>query len=473
MRWMKIHIKLDRPNEKQSLALKDHHRNVGYGGARGGGKSWFIRTKAILLCLKWSGIKVMIIRKTYPELTANHIDPLKQQLRIGAKDSPATYNDSKKTITFLNGSKILFRYCDTEKDVDRFQGTEVDVIFFDEATQLSEQQMKKIGACLRGVNNFPKRIYYTCNPGGQGHAYIKRIFIDRKYEPGENPEDYSFIQSLVTDNKALLDKDPNYLRQLESLPEKLKQAWLYGEWDIFEGQFFEEFRDRPEGYKTRQNTHVIEPFDIPDDWYIYLSYDFGYSKPFSFQWWAVDKEDTAYMILEFYGCTGEPDEGVKWIADEQFKKVKEIEETHPLLKGRRIIGRVADPAIWNKSTGESVEECAAKNQIYFQKGDNQRIAGWMQVHHRMAFDKNGYSKLYIFNTCKHAIRTIPLLTYSETIPEDLDTHLEDHIADAMRYFCMMRPIAPRDLEVSKKPLDDPLDMFKAKNIGTDYTYINI
>ena len=206
---MKIHIKLDRPNEKQSLALKDHHRNVGYGGARGGGKSWFIRTKAILLCLKWSGIKVMIIRKTYPELTANHIEPLKQQLRIGAKDSPATYNDSKKTITFLNGSKILFRYCDTEKDVDRFQGTEVDVIFFDEATQLSEQQMKKIAACLRGVNNFPKRIYYTCNPGGQGHAYIKRIFIDRKYEPGENPEDYSFIQSLVTDNKALLEKDPD------------------------------------------------------------------------------------------------------------------------------------------------------------------------------------------------------------------------------------------------------------------------
>lgn len=190
------------------------------------------------------------------------------------------------------------------------------MIFLDEATQLSEHQMKVIGACVRGANDFPKRIYYTMNPGGQGHGYIKRIFIDRRFEEGENPEEYSFIQSLVTDNKALMAKDPDYVRQLEALPPKLREAWLYGRWDIFEGQFFEEFRDSPDPAKAakegvtveelmqqRRWTHVIEPFEPPKGWTICRSYDFGYNKPFSCAWWAVDYEGVLYRILELYGCT--------------------------------------------------------------------------------------------------------------------------------------------------------------------------
>lgn len=467
-------IEIGKPNPKQDLFLRDTHKHVAFGGARGGGKSWAIRTKAIILCLGHPGIRCMIVRKTYPELTANHIDPLKETLKIGASDSVATYNKSDKEMTFINGSKILFRYCDSESDVDRYQGTQTDVLFLDEATQLSEMQMKKIVACVRGVNEFPKRIYYTCNPGGIGHQYIKRLFIDRHFLDNEDPNEYSFIQSLVTDNEALMKSDSDYIKQLEALPESLRKGWLLGSWDIYEGQFFEEFKDDPAHYKDRQWTHVIEPFDIPREWKIYQSYDFGYSKPFSFQWWAVDPEGVAYLIVELYGCTNEPNEGVKWIASEQAEKVKDVEAMHPLLKGRKIAGRIADPAIWDGSRGESVQETFAKNQIYFTPGDNARIPGWMQFHYRLYFDRNGYSMMYVFNTCKHFIRTIPLMTYSTTIPEDLDTTLEDHIADSTRYFLMSKPIAPRIKETKQIPISDPLNMFaETQNKGTVYNYKNI
>lgn len=225
------------------------------------------------------------MRKTYPELQQNHIVPLRQMLHGVAK-----FNKSEKEFTFPNGSTIKLQYCRNDSDLENFQGVEYDVIFIDEATNLSEFQLKSIAACCRGVNEFPRRIYYTCNPGGPGHAYIRRIFIDRNYEEGENPDDYSFTQALVQDNDALMEADPDYVRFLEALPPKLRKAWLEGSWDIFSGQFFEEFRDDPAHYEDRKWTHVIEPFDIPVGWRIYRSYDFGYSRPFSCAWWAVDYE---------------------------------------------------------------------------------------------------------------------------------------------------------------------------------------
>ena len=227
-----------------------------------------MRTKAKLLALRYRGIKILIVRRTYPELINNHVNTLRKELL-----DIATYNDKDKVLKFINGSSINFTYCDNDKDLDRLQGVEYDVIFLDEATQLSEYQMKTITACLRGVNAFPKRVYYTCNPGGQGHGYIKRIFIDKRYEEGENPEDYTFIQSLVTDNKALIEMQPDYIKQLEALPPKLREAWLYGRWDVYEGQFFEEFRETPDLTKCHEAgiteeeakeqgrwTHVIKPF---------------------------------------------------------------------------------------------------------------------------------------------------------------------------------------------------------------------
>jgi phage terminase large subunit len=239
-------IKLPTPTPKQELFMRDTHRHVAFGGARGGGKSWVVRLKAKVLGLKHKGIRMCIVRRTYPELIENHIKPLKALLNVGGKDAVAKYNDSRKEMRFINGSEILFRYCNCENDLNNFQGVEFDVVFIDEATQLKQEWIEKINACVRGVNDFPKRTYYTCNPGGVSHGYIKRLFIDRKFEPGENPDDYSFIQSLLTDNKALMESDPNYLKQLEALPPKLREAWLNGRWDIFEGAFFEEFRVSPD-----------------------------------------------------------------------------------------------------------------------------------------------------------------------------------------------------------------------------------
>lgn len=430
-------VNIGSPSDKQKQFLKANTKHIGFGGARGGGKSWAVRAKAKLLALYYPGIRILIVRRTYPELINNHINILRTELFNIAK-----YNDKDKILKFKNGSTVNFAYCAKDADLDRLQGVEYDVIFLDEATQLSEHQMKTITACLRGVNDFPKRVYYTCNPGGQGHQYIKRIFIDKRYEDGENESDYTFIQSLVTDNDVLMNSQPDYVRQLEALPPKLRDAWLYGSWDVYEGQFFEEFADKPEHYADRRFTHVIEPFEIPDHWNIYRSFDWGYNKPFSCSWNAVSDDGVIYRILELYGCAKTPNEGVKWTPDKVFSEIHRIECEHRWLKGKRISG-VADPAIWDAQTGESLAERAAKYQVYFSPGDHERIAGWMQMHYRMAFDENGYAMFYVFKNCKAFIRTIPLLMYDGNRPEDLDTSGEDHAADEARYLFMSRPIKPR------------------------------
>jgi len=460
------------PNPKQALALRERHRYVGYGGARGGGKSWFVRWKAVLLSLNYPGIKVLITRRTYPELYNNHIAPLTAMLQ-----GVARYNKTDKIFFFPNGSTIKFGYCAGAEDLGQYQGAEYDIWFADEAGQFQENWLVAIDACIRGVNGYPKRTYYTLNPGGPAHSYFKRLFIDREFHEGEHPEDYAFIQALVKDNRALMESQPEYLRSLEKLPSKLRAAWLEGRWDIFEGQFFEDLRLEPDisackaagitPDQARQQhrwTHVIPPFDLNAGdrrgWNIMRSYDFGYNRPFSLGYWAVDYDGVLYRILEIYGCTGEPNEGVKWSPEEQFQRIRDFEHEHPWLKGRKIVDSVADPAIWDASRGESIAETAAKHGIYFTPGDNHRIPGWMQVHYRLQFDEEGYARMYAFDTCKAFIRTMPLMTYSQTKPEDLDTTLEDHCPDEVRYMCMSRPVEPMRQKERKPIISDPLDQFK-------------
>lgn len=455
---------LPAPSPKQRLFLEDKHKYICFGGARGGGKSWSVRVKAVLLCLNYPGIICCIIRKTYPELRENHIKQLRQMLRCDSTDRLAKYNDSEKKITFPNGSTILFRYLENEADEGRFQGTEIDVLFLDEATQHPEQRWDILKACVRGVNRFPKRIYLTCNPGGEGHGWVKRLFIDRRFKDTEKPEEYTFIQSLVKDNKALMKEQPEYLDQLMALPPKRREAWLYGRWDIFEGQFFEDFRTEPdmvmaeaagcteskeELLRSHRWTHVIEPFAIPASWKIYRSFDWGYRRPFSVGWWAVDFDGVVYRILELYGCTETPNEGLKWNAPVVFAEVARTEREHPWLRGKTIRG-IADPAIWDAQYGESIAETAAKCGVYFDKGDHERIPGWMQVHYRFQFDGNGFPMMYVFSNCKAFIRTIPLLQYDEHKVEDVDTDGEDHVADETRYFLMSRPIKPKAAPIPSK-----------------------
>jgi hypothetical protein len=300
------------------------------------------------------------------------------------------------------------------------------------------------------------------------------LFVKGQYEENECPDDYMFIPATVDDNTVLMQNNPEYVDVLDSLPEKMRQAHRFGNWDIFEGQFFEDFVTTPSAeiakelnvtvndlIAQRRYTHVIDPFEIPAQWNIYRSFDFGYSKPFSCAWWAVDYDGRIYRILELYGCTNEPNTGVKWTPETIFSEIQRIESEHRWLEGKQIFG-IADPSIWDASRGKSIVSSADDYRIYFEKGDNKRLPGWMQMHYRFAFDENGRPMMYIFNTCKAFIRTIPLLQYSETKPEDLDTDGEDHVADETRYFCMSRPLEPKVINEKKEPTFDPLQMTKNK-----------
>lgn len=471
---------LGTPQPKQILFLKDTHPNVGFGGARGGGKSWAVRFKAKVLALKYPGIEMAIVRTTYPEVYKNHIKFFKDEL----VPEYASYNESKKELHFKNGSIIYFMQCDTAKAAERFNGLEIYVLFLDEATHFKEEYIEKMRACVRGPKPFPHRTYWTCNPDGPSLGLVKRLFIDRQFREDEDPDDYSFTQSLLSDNEALQKNDPNYEKYLNSLSEPLKQAWLYGRWDVYQGMFFGDFRAEPDIYMcaeagitpeearaTHRWTHVIEPFNIPQKWTIYRAYDFGYAKPFSFAYFAISEDGIAYMILEFYGCTKTPNEGLKWTPSQQFKYISELERSHPYLKGRYIHG-VADPSIWDGSRGRSVAQEGEDFGVYFDPGINDRINGWMQCHERLKFNEEGKARIYFFNTCVNAIRTIPLMMYDEHKLEDLDTSMEDHFCDAWRYFCMANPIVPRDIPEAFQPLYDPLDQFN-KQSGAWAAYNNI
>ena len=450
-----------RPSIQQWRFLTATQKHVCYGGARGGGKSWVVRVKAMQLAHQYPGIKILIVRRTFRELTNNHIGPLLDMLH-----GQARYNRQDKVFTFDNKSTISFGYCDSDGDLGQYQGAEYHAIFLDESTQLKAEWIEKIQACCRSADNIPKLIYYTCNPGGESHTWHKERFVDRKKPVEGSLDNQVFIRALPTDNRALMENSPGYIQQLEALPPKLRKAWLEGSWDIFEGCVFEEIIIAPEN-AARRWTHVIpaDGFKVPRSWDVYRSFDWGFRRPFSVGYWTIDFDGVIYRIAEFYGCqrdvrTGEsiPNEGLKWDPDKVFREVAEFERGHPLLQGRKITG-VADPAIWDASTGMSVAEYAIKHGIYFVPGDHKRMAGWMQCHYRLQFDADGFPRMYVLDSCKDFIRTIPQLQYDAHKVEEVDTDGEDHIADEWRYFCMSRPITPMEAKPVYVPQADPLDMF--------------
>lgn len=448
------HLRSDVPNPKQVLFFKATQKHIAYGGARGGGKSWAARRKAVMLCMRYGGLKALLVRRTMPELRQNHILPLTLELNGYAK-----YKADERCFYFPNASRLFLGYCDSDRDMMQYQGQENDVIFFEEATNLEEEWIKFISTTLRGteIKGFKRRIYYTMNPGGASHNYFKRLFIDRQFEKDERAEEYFFIPATINDNKILCRENPGYIDTLMALPPAKRKAHLEGDWSVYEGQVFEELRDILEHYADREGTHVIDPFNIDSSFELYRSLDWGFSKPFSVMWYAVDCDGRAYVILEYYGCRrGEPDVGVRMTPDEVFAEVKRIENEHPWLRHRSIRG-VADPAIWNRETGISVADTAEKHGIYFDRGDNSRIAGWLQVHERLRFDERGVPMLYIFKGCRNLIRTLPALQYDEYRVEDVNTRQEDHAADSLRYFCNLIPIKPKKISAGENKPYNPLE----------------
>lgn len=428
-----------------------------YGGAAGGGKSDYLINEALRQVDK-PGYRALILRKTVPEL-----EQLIEKAWAYYKGAfpKVKFNDTKHTFTFPSGAKIRYGSLFRPGDKTKYQGQEYAFIGFDELTHFTYDEYIYLRS--RNRSSHPgMRVYMraTGNPGGIGHGWVKSRFVAAG-KPGETiwerfevkrpdgtlerfDDSRIFVPSSVFDNQRLLESDREYLKRLASLPEADRNALLYGSWDSFEGQVFTEFTDDPAHYGDRHWTHVIEPFEIPWGWKIIRSLDWGFTKPFSVGWHAVDNDGRYYRIREFYGCVpGSPNTGVRKTVEQLAVNIREIEKSDPNLVGRDIAG-VADPAIFaDGGNGMSIAATMGKLGVYFEKGNNERIAGKMQYHFRLAFDRMGIPMFYVFKTCQDYIRTIPNLVYSEKVVEDIDTDGEDHIYDESRYAFMRNVINPR------------------------------
>lgn len=438
---------------KQIEFCKATNKYICYGGARGGGKSHISRIKMCLLALNYPGIQILLLRRTLKELRENHVMQL-QKLLMGI----AQFKESTKEFIFPNGSRIVLGYCDAEKDVLNYQGQAYEVIVLEEATMFTEFQFQALTESNRMSGNmkddFVPRMYFTCNPGGVGHQWVKRLFIDKDYRGNEKAEDYLFIPSNVYENKYLMERDPNYVRVLENLPEDRKQAMLYGNWDIYDGQFFPEF-DR--------KVHVIEPFDIPEHWNKYIAMDYGLDM-FAVIFVAIDTKGKAYVYNEIHKEDLIASEAVQMLKSYMRKdKFKDI---------------FAPTDLWatDRHTGKSTAEIFQDNGVSLTQASRQREAGWIAVKEWLKVNKTRHEQtgeiqetpnLYIFNNCINLIRCIPQLQHEEKNPNDCATEPHDitHITDALRYFCISRTNPSKPIINREKTF---YDMFNVQETNKDY-----
>ena len=427
------------PNKKQAEFFASRAKYTAYGGARGGGKSWALRRKLIGLCLNYAGIRCLLVRRTYAELKANHLIPL-----LNEYGDILEYSESDKAISFQNGSRIFFGYCSSERDVQRYQGQEYDIIAIDEATQLSEYQFSIFKASLRGVNDFPKRIYLTCNPGGVGHSWVKRLFIDRDFHSNEDPLEYRFVSALVYDNDVLLKSDPTYVEQLNALPQRLRDAWLHGRWDVFEGQFFSEFNEEK---------HVIGACAIPNNIKRFLAFDYGFDM-LAVLLIAKDVEGNIYVEDELCRTNLTLGEAAEVIVD--------------FIRERGVEYAVASPDLWNRrqDSGKSGFEImrSVRGMPAMVAADDRRIAGWRVLKEYLSSRIEG-PKLYICSRCTELISSMQALLCDKNRIEDASSepHSITHTPEALRYAVMSRFVNAED---DKENL--PFSFLKSKNTLQDY-----
>lgn len=464
------------PTEPQLRFIHANTRYVGYGGARGGGKSHIMRLKSLLLVAKYPGIKILVIRRTYKMLVRNFVRPMDQAFVWFPKDDRPRYSTDEKCYFFPNGSTIELGYCDNDSDLNEYIGNEWDVLFLDEATHLSETQIKSLDSCVRGTNNFPKRTYMTCNPGNQGHAYVKRLFIDKDYKRGERKRDYTFVPARVWDNVPMLMADPEfaaevksemrkaklsepseeiikkclpfsaYYRMLDSMPEDIREAWINGDWDIFAGQFFPEFDKR---------VHVCEPFKLDSNCHRAVAIDYGLDR-LAVLWFATDVTGTTYLYRNY---------------EEKDVRVPDAARRIKELTKESVEYYIGPPDLWsrNRDTGKSTAQTWAEYGVPMVKANNNREHGWLQVKECFNYkkDERGYPltkpKLQIFSTCLPIIRDIPNLQHDEKKVNDVASsgshHKYTHNPDALRYYCAMWQDVP---ETEVEPEPDPFHLNEPK-----------
>lgn len=445
------------PKQKEFCLATNKY--ICYGGARGGGKSHVSRIKMCLLALNYNGIQILLLRRTLKELRENHVLQLQKLLK-----DIAVYKESTKEFLFPNGSRIVLGYCDNEKDVLQYQGQAYEVIVLEEATHFTEFQFQTLTESNRMSGNmkepFNPRMYFTCNPGGVGHLWVKRLFIDRDYTPTENPDDYKFIPSLVFENKYIMEHDPNYVKVLENLPEDRKQAMLYGNWDIFDGQFFREFK---------RSVHVIEPFQIPEHWNRYIAMDYGLDM-FAVLFIAIDTKGKAYVYNEIH---------------KQNLIVSEARQTlKSIMRHYKYKYIYAPPDLWNRNrdTGKSTAELFWEGGVDLTKASNNRIAGWLNVKEwlkvrKVRNEQTGElyeeSDLKIFSNCINLIKYLPQLQHDEKEPNDVATepHEPTHITDALRYFCVSRTAPTKEAKNVEKTFNFDFEKPVQKDWGEEIVII--
>ena len=425
-----VTIDLGSPNsDPQWKFFNSTVRYTCYGGARGGGKSWAIIRKALLLAMYYAGIQILVIRREYDQLDNPIIQPMLKLIPSDIRN----YNKSDHLLTFINGSRIKFSNMpDYSSAVEgKFQGNNWDILFIDEATQFLESEFRGLDAIVRGDNGMPKRVYLTCNPGGVGHFWVKRLFVDRKFKEEENPDDYVFIQATVDDNKNI---DKEYVNVLNNLPEDVRRAHRYGDWNALSGVYFEEFTD---------GLHTCKPFPVPWHWKRYRAMDYGLDMHFCI-WVAVDEGGRCYVYRQFAQANMIVSEAAQ-IQRELTRADEEIGYT------------IAPPDLWarNRETGKSQAVTFAENGVVLFKADNNRKQGWYALKELLKVQTDGKPGLIIFETCASLIDCLKCLQHDKTDPNDVSKHPHEltHGPDALRYFAQTY-VLPAEQEVAVEEEED-------------------
>lgn len=429
--------------QKQFLQAIEGNPVVFYGGAKGGGKSKGLRLIMLLRRFTYPGSHGAIFRRTYAELEGNHIRPLFEEFPILKQ----FWHDSKKLLSLPNGSTLQFCHCNNEVDVDLYQGREFHDLAIDEAGQWTESMFRKLlGSNRSSKHGIKARSILTGNPGGIGHTWLKRLFIERRFNERERPDDYAFIQALVDDNPALIENDPEYVHRLNTEPnEALRKAYRYGDWDIFAGQFFSEIR---------REIHFIKPFSLPEHWQRFGSYDFGFTHPAAFGWFATDEDGSVYMYRELVKSGLRIDQFAKELLN--FKDTKALNSIHAGLDCW------ANKSVMKTGAPPTIAEEFANHEIYLSKAKIDRIQGATQVRNYLAWQdlKSGRKnpKFYIFENCPLSFETLSRMQHNPDKPEDVlkvdatdgDERSGDDAYDMIRYGLMSRPQIAEPLKVNLK-----------------------
>jgi phage terminase large subunit len=402
-----------------------------FGGARGGGKSYALRNIFLARRFEFPKSNGVIFRRTFPELEANHIRPLFQEHPILRQ----FWNESKKLLTLPNQSTLQFSHCANERDIALQQGREIHDLGIDEAGGWPEGMFRTIQGSNRSSSpNIPAKTALTANPGGIGHAWLKRLFIERRYNERERPQDYKFIQSLIQDNPALIESDPDYVYRLQTEPnEALRKAFLYGDWNIFAGQFFQEIT---------KEVHMVKPFSIPPHWNRFGAYDYGFNHPAAFGWFANDEDGNTYLYREFIQAQLRVDQFAKHLSS-----YADTAQLYPIVAGHDC---------WTqknvlKDTGQppTVAEEFLAHGINLSRAVIDRVQGAAQLRSYLAWQgkPNLKPRLFIFENCPVSFDTISRMVHDPDKVEDVlkvdategDPYSGDDAYEMCRYGLMSRP----------------------------------